>query len=417
MGVIAKVFYEAVLQAFQQLRANKLRSFLSLLGVSIGIFCIIGVLSAVDSLEDNVRGSLAKLGSDIIYVKKWPWADVSGEWWKYIKRPNPDYRDYQVVNDRAKLARLTSFHVVTDAKTLKFNSNSVEGAVLVGASLEFPEMFAIEFEKGRYFSPSEYNYGSNKAVLGYNVAEELFGSVDPVDRTVKLQGKDYEVIGVIKKSGNDLLDPMNFDDVIMVAYTNARGLVNLKSRQFFDTTVAIKVANGVNLRDAKDEARGIMRAHRRLKPREEDNFSLNELSMISRIFDNFFGVLNLLGIVIGLFAMLVGMVSVANIMFVSVKERTSIIGVKKALGAKQYIILMEFLIEAIILCVIGGAIGLLLVAAITKVLSGAIDFALYIDLGNVIIGVLVSVAVGVIAGFIPALKASKMDPVEAMRAQ
>lgn len=415
MKILLKVIRESILQALGQLRGNKLRSFLSLLGISIGIFCIIGVLSAVDSLEDNVRGSMAKLGNDVIYVKKWPWKDVSGEWWDYLKRPHPSYEEYEVLQERAKLAQLTAYHVVLGFKTVKYKSSSVDRAVLIAASQEFDDMFKIDFESGRYFSPSEYNYGSNKIIMGYKVAEELFGGLEAEGKRIKLMGKEFEVIGVIEQAGDDLINPLDFDDCIVVSYNSGRSLANLKATNVWDATVTIKAEDGVNLVDVKDESRGLLRAHRRLRPIEDDSFSMNELSMISSVFDSFFGVLNLLGIVIGLFAILVGVVSVANIMFVSVKERTGIIGVKKALGAKRYIILLEFLIESIILCIIGGMIGLGFVYVITKVITQAIDFELYIDMGNVVLGMFISVMIGVISGFIPALRASNMDPVVAMR--
>jgi len=264
-------------------------------------------------------------------------------------------------------------------------------------------------------SPAEYHYGAQKIVIGHTIAEELFGGIEPVGRTIKMQGRKYEVIGVIEKSGDDLLNPLDFDEALLVSYPNARGLANLKARQVFDTSVNAKAAQGVSMQQMKDEIRGILRSHRRLKPKEEDTFAINELSMISSAFDSIFGILNLIGIVIGLFAMLVGIVSVANIMFVSVKERTSIIGIKKALGAKRIVILLEFLIESIVLCFIGGLAGLGLIYLVINGLSRIIDFEMYLSFGNMVLGVLVSVLVGVVSGLIPALQASRMDPVEAMR--
>lgn len=415
MITLFKVISESISQALQQLRGNKLRSFLSLLGITIGIFCIIGVLSAVDSLEDNVRGSLEKLGRDVIYVSKWPWADVSGNWWEYVQRPNPDYDDFEAVAEKSQLTDMVTYHVAIGRRTLKFKSSSVEGAVLVGVSRRFAEMFSLEFSKGRFFSPSEFSYGANKVVIGATVSEELFGNLEPVGKEVKFQGRVYEVIGVIEKSGNDLINVLDFDNTIVVTYNNARSLANLKARQVFQGSVNIQAKQGIDLREVKDEVRGIIRSERRLKPKEEDNFSLNELSMLSALFDNFFTVLNLLGIVIGLFALLVGGFSVANIMFVSVKERTSIIGVKKALGAKRYVILLEFLIEAIILCLIGGVMGLLLVHLITSILTQVIDFAIYLDMTNILIGVICSILIGVVSGLVPAIQGARMDPVEAMR--
>lgn len=413
--VLLRIFYEAVAQAWQQLYSNRLRTLLSLLGVSIGIFCIIGVLSAVDSLEDNVRGSLDKLGSDVVYVKKWPWADVSGTWWKLLKRPNPDHSDYEVLRDKAKSIDLASFHVVIGFKSVTFGSSSVDNAILIGSSLEFIDMFQVGFEKGRYFSPAEYYYGNNKIVIGYNVAESLFGNIEPIGRTIRMMGRKYEVIGIVEKSGDDLLNPLDFDDALLVSYTNARGLANLKARQIFDTSVNAKAAAGVSMQQMKDEVRGLLRAHHRLKPLEGDDFAINELSMITSVFDSFFGILNLIGIVIGLFAMLVGVVSVANIMFVSVKERTNIIGIKKALGAKRFVILLEFLIEAVVLCIIGGIAGLGLIYVIITGLSQAIGFEMYLSFNNMLLGMIVSVIVGVVAGVVPAMQAARMDPVEAMR--
>ena len=415
MKTVLKIIYEGIAQALSQLRGTKLRSFLSLMGISIGIFSIIGVLSAVDSLEDNVRGSLEKLGNDIVYIEKWPWADVSDSWWTYLKRPNPSYDDYEVVKARANTAQLTSYHVFIGMRTVKYKSSSVERTALIGASSAFDQMFSMEFEAGRYFSPSEYHYGSNQIVIGFKVAEELFGTIDPIGKEIKLQGRKYEVIGVIKKSGNDLLNVLDFDECLLVSYNNARNLANLKSRQIFRSTVAVKAKDNINVDQMKDEVIGLVRSHHRLKPRERQDFSVNQLSMISSFFDSFFNVLNMLGIVIGLFAILVGGVSVANIMFVSVKERTSIIGVKKALGAKRYVILLEFLIEAIILCIIGGLMGLILVFITVNILSNAIDFSLYLSLGNVFWGVSLSILVGVISGLVPAIQASGMDAVNAMR--
>lgn len=415
MVTIFKIIYESIAQALGQLTGNKLRSFLSLLGISIGIFCIVGVESAVDSLEDNVRGSLQKLGDDVVYVKKWPWADVSGSWWDYIKRPNPDYKEFEVLSEKSNLAQLTSYHVVVGFKTLKWKSSSAEQTVLIGASENFVKMFAVEFEKGRYFSPNEYHSGAYKAVLGNVVATNLFGEIDPMGKEFKMAGRKYEVIGVIEKAGKDLLNPLDFDDCVIVSYNNAKGIANLKATQVFDSSITLKARNGVPMEDLKDETTGILRAHRRLKPKEDDSFSLNELSMISTLFDGFFSVLNMIGLFIGIFAILVGGFSVANIMFVSVKERTSLIGIKKALGAKRYIILMEFLIESIILCIIGGLVGLGMIFLLMAGLSSALDFELYLSINNVIYGLTWSICIGLVAGFIPAFQAASMDPVEAMR--
>ncbi len=418
MTVFIKIIAESVLQALQQLQGNKLRSFLSLLGVSIGIFCIIGVQSAVDSLEDNVRGSIEKLGSDVVYMSKFSWAEDPGQnWMKIMRRPNINYQDFEAVKERSKLAGLISYHVEIGTRTAKFRSNSAEGAYAIGVTHDFGEMFNFNYADGRYFSQAEYNFGSNKAILGYEVAQKLFGSnIDPIGKSFKMNGRSLEVIGVLKKEGESLVNILNFDDSIIISYELARKIANLKpNHPFGNSSVNIKAAPGADVEELKDELTGILRAHRRLQPREESDFALNTISIISNFLNSFFGVLNMLGLVVGGFAIFVGMFSVSNIMFVSVKERTNIIGIKKALGAKQFMILMEFLIEAIILCLLGGVVGLLLVFAVTGILSQLINFDLYMSFNNIMVGVVFSMVVGVVSGFIPALQAARMDPVEAMR--
>lgn len=415
MGTIFKIIREAILQALQQLSANKLRSFLSLLGISIGIFSIIGVLAAVDSLEDNVKGSLEKLGNDVIYVAKWPWADVSGNWWEYLKRPEPSFSDYEEINEKVHLADLACFSVRLGRKTIKHQSQSVNNAFLLGASSEYEELFSLVFEKGRYFSPAEYSRGANKIILGYTIADNLFGALDPIGRQIKMDGKKFEVIGVLEKSGDDLLQIVDFDEAMIVTYPTATKLANIKSSRNYGTTIAVKAKEGVVLEDLKDEIKGVVRANHKLKPRADEDFSLNQMSLLTALLDNFFLVLNILGIVIGIFSFLIGGVSVANIMFVSVKERTGIIGIKKALGAKRSVILLEFLIESTILCIIGGLMGLAIVQAATMILTQVLEFELYMDITNILMGVGASIFVGIVSGFIPALRASQMDPVEAMR--
>ncbi len=416
MVTILKIINEGVMQALQQLRANKLRSFLSMLGISIGIFCIIGVLSAVDSLESNVRGSIAKLGEDVIYIQKFSWNEDPGRnWFKWIRRPNIEFDDYEVIKAKIDNVDLVGFYTGIGARTVKYKSNSVERAYLLAGSYEMGELFNFEYAAGRYFSPVEYHTGANRIILGHKVAEELFGNVDPLGKKMKMDGRYLEVIGVLEKSGESIINVANFDEAMIISYELARKIVNLKSASSFDRTVAVKAGDQKSTRLVKDEITGVMRAHRRLKPKEENNFSLNEVSILSSLLDSFFNVLNMLGFIIGIFAIIVGMVSVANIMFVSVKERTNIIGIKKALGAKRYFILLEFLIEAAILCLFGGLMGLLIVYVVINILGNAIDFDLFLSAGNIIFGILASMLIGILAGLIPAIQASRMDPVEAMR--
>jgi putative ABC transport system permease protein len=421
MLTLIKIISESALQAIQSLRSNKLRSFLSLLGISIGIFCIIGVQSAVDSLEANVRGSFDKLGSDVIYLSKFNWAqDPGNDFLKIMRRPNPSYEDYKVLNRKVKTAQMVSLNVFIGLKTIEYKSSNVERVETSAITYDFARIYDLEFLKGRYFSQQEFFYGANKIVLGHNTSNELFGDVEPIGRKVKVFGRKMEVIGVLEKSGDDLIGIMNFDDAALISYETAKKVANLKSNNAFgNSSISIKAAQNVSNEELKGDVTGVIRAHRKLKPREENNFALNEASVLGNFLDSFFSTLNFMGYLIGMFAIFVGAFSVANIMFVSVKERTNIIGIKKALGAKKYIILLEFLIESIILCLIGGAIGLVLVYGVTRALSSveSIAFDIYLSLGNTIAGLVWAVAIGIISGIIPAYIAARMNPVEAIRSK
>ena len=301
-------------------------------------------------------------------------------------------------------------------RTLKWRSNSVTGGYLLASSIEYADILNFEFDQGRFFSQTEYAYGAPKVVLGYEICKELFGPVDPIGKEVKVGGQKMEVIGVLEKSGESIINVMDFDEVMICSYNYAKKIANLKGNSFFsNSSINIKAREGIDLEDLKAEVTGVLRSHRRLKPKEEDNFSINQLSIIANFLNQFFNILNVMAIIIGGFAILVGAFSVANIMFVSVKERTKLIGIKKALGAKRWVILLEFLIEAIILCAIGGTVGLLIIAGALTILTQVIDFDLYLSVSNVVVGLGLSVAIGVIAGMIPAIRASGMDPVNAMR--
>ncbi|MBK8627688.1 MAG: ABC transporter permease [Saprospiraceae bacterium] len=416
MSIFLKIIWESLMQALGSLRGNKLRTFLSLLGITIGIFCIITVKSAVDSLQANIVEGFNELGSDVIYLDKMPWNEDPGDnYWKYAKRPDPSMDDYKAIKRKSKLADNVSFTIFTGGRTVKHLSSSVSNAFIMGSTYEYAAIQGVKIQEGRYFTQSEYESGTNKVILGFKLYNELFKNFNGIGKEVKLFGQNFQVIGYLESEGDNAFNFINFDDVIWLGYNSVKKYINVKEESNVGRMLNIKAKDGTDIQELKGEIAGIIRAVRRQKPLEADNFALNELSMLSEVLDSVFKVLNIAGLIIGIFALIVGMVSVANIMFVSVKERTSIIGIKKALGAKRYIILMEFLIESIILCIIGGLIGLILVYVSLFLISLAIPFKMSLSLLNVTIGVGTSIAVGIIAGIIPASQASGMNPVEAIR--
>ena len=414
--MIWRLIWDGILQAWGQLTSNRLRTFLSLLGITIGIFCIISVKSAVSSLENNIRDSFEKLGDDVLYISKMPWAeDPNNNYWKYMKRPNPTHKDLEKVKARSKLAGEAALSVFIGRRTLKYESSSVGGAYLIGVTYDYADILRVPISKGRWMTPFEYEKGTNVVVLGDVLATELFPRGEAVGKSVKIAGQKYLVVGRIEPAGDDIINPVDFDRAMLIGYEAAKKVANVRTTFMFGTTLMVKAREGVDADELSDEVTGILRSTHKLPPKEENDFAINRLSILSSILDSFFGVLNMAGLIIGMFAILVGMFSVANIMFVSVKERTNLIGVKMALGAKRAIILWEFLVESTVICIIGGVVGLGLVYVVMKVLTMAIDFDMYMSLANAMSGLVISVVVGILSGVLPALQASRMDPVEAMR--
>jgi len=414
---ILRTIYEAIMQAVHELSSNPLRSFLSSLGITIGIFCIISVMSAVDSLEDNITKSFEKLGSDVLYIDRRPWnEDPSQNWWKYMRRQQPDFEDLEAIQARVDDAESASLSVFVPSRTITYKSSSVRGAYMAGVTFEYNDITKLDFQDGRYFTPFEYKTGANTVILGNVLATELFGDASKaVDKIVRIAGLKFQVIGVLKKEGNSLIDVIPFDEAVLISYNTIKKMINVRTGATWGQMLNVKAKPDVELADLTDQVTGVLRSHRKLRPKEEDNFAINELSVLTNLLEPVFKVMNMVGIVIGIFAIIVGIFSVANIMFVSVKERTGIIGIKKALGAKRGVILFEFLIESILICAVGGIIGLGVVVGVLEVVSGVFNYEMFVSVTNMVLAVILAIVIGVIAGLIPAVQAARMDPVDAMR--
>jgi len=412
--ILLKILQESFRFAIQALIGNKLRTLLSLLGVTIGIFAIISVFAVVDSLERNIRGSVESLGENVVFVTKWPWA-MGGEypWWKYYQRPLPTIQELASLEQRLEVAEAATFVAGAGNKTAKFESNDVDGIGVAGVSHGYQDVYGFELSSGRYFSLLESATGKPVAIIGSNISEVLFDGVNPLGKVIKFMGQKATVIGVFDKAGDSIIGNSD-DDNIVIPVKFARNFLRLNSEST-NPMFMVKAKEGVSNAQLKDDITRVMRSVRRLSPKADDDFALNETSILSKGIDMMFGVIDLAGIIIGGFSLLVGGFGIANIMFVSVKERTNIIGIQKAIGAKNYFILLQFLFEAILLCLIGGALGLLLVYGGTVFANAYIDFDISLSTSNIVTGLWVSVLIGIISGMIPAVSASKLDPVEAIR--
>jgi len=403
--------------ALQELWKNKLRTFLSLFGITIGIFCIIGVLATVNSLERNIQNEVKSLGTNTIYVDKWDYASGGGPdypWWKFVNRPMPRYSEIKHIKERTVAAKYAAFRIKA-VSNVEYRNNTLSNVNIYGISEDFNKIQPIELKSGRYLSDAEFNYGSNAVVVGYDVAEKLFGSADiAIGKEVSSRGKKIRIIGVIKKQGKQMIGGWDFDQSMIIAYKFARGIMNeLRA----DPLIMVQGQDNITSKALKDDLAGTMRAIHKLTPTKEDDFSLNDINDFSETISSLFSGVNLGGWAIAALSLIVGMFGVANIMFVSVRERTSQIGLKKAIGAKRRVILAEFLLESAFLCIIGGLVGLTLVFGLTQILSKALNFPVFISTSYMALAIVICIVVGILAGFVPALQAAKMDPVEAIRSK
>lgn len=366
-----------------------------------------------DSLEFKLRDSVKSLGDNVIYIQKWPWTfGPDYPWWKYMNRPVPNISELDEV--RRVCLKGESFAFMVSARgTAKYRSNSVENSDLQCVSHEYDKIRSFEIVNGRYFSETESSSGRAVCIIGNTIAEGLFESEDPIGKTIKVRDSKLAVIGVLKKEGESMIGS-NVDTQVLIPINYARNIVDLRSDRF-EPVILVKAKQGVSNDELIDELTGIMRGIRKLKPIAEDDFALNQTSMLSAQVGDLFNVVGIAGWIIGGFSILVGGFGIANIMFVSVKERTNLIGIQKSLGAKNYFILLQFLAEAIMLSIIGGIIGLLLIYGGTFIVESLMEMEVNLTQSNIILGLTISALIGVVSGFVPAYNASQLDPVEAIR--
>jgi len=402
--------------AVQELTKNKLRTFLSLFGVTIGIFCIIGVLSTVSSLEKNIQDGVKSLGNNTVYIDKWDYqGGAEYPWWKYVNRPSPKLIEMRLIKEKMS-AKINAVFSFTTQSFIQFDNDKLDGINYHGITDEFDKIQPIEIAYGRYLNQMDFDYGTPNIVIGYDNAEMLFGKPEKaVGKEVSLRNKKAIVVGVVKKQGKSFVDGWEFDKSIVLSYKFMKQM--LFNERWNNPKIIIKGPDDMSSDALKDELKGAMRSIRRLGPTEEDDFALNAISDFSKSVSNLFGSVNLGGWLIGLLSLIVGAFGIANIMFVTVRERTPIIGLKKAIGAKRRTILMEFLLESALICIIGGLIGIILVVILAQLLSSAFNFPIFVSTQILGLAIFICIAIGMLAGIIPAMIASKMDPVVAIRSK
>lgn len=411
--IFLRLIKEGIIFAFNSISVNKLRTFLTLFGITIGIVSIISVFTVLDWMEKSIRDSISTLGDNVIYVQKFPWSfDPNLNWWDIVKWPPVSIEDYEAVSNKSKFAQSTCFTVYRPV-VIKFENNSINNANILASTIEYKDIRNFEIEKGRYFSIFEAQAGKNVAILGAEIASRLFENREPIGKEIIIAGFKTTVIGVIRKEGKGGISDSGMDEITLVPLNFAKSFINLRRRSA-ETQIMIKAKPQVPLDELSDEITMILRVSRRLRPGEISNFSVNKASLLTQGFNTVFAGINAGGWLIGGFAILVGGFGIANIMFVSVKERTNIIGIQKALGAKRFFILLQFLSESVMLSLMGGILGLFFVFLGTLVVNYLYEMNMFLTLGNILLGIFISGIIGIVAGYAPAYTAAKMNPVDAI---
>jgi putative ABC transport system permease protein len=376
-------------------------------------------LATVNSLEYKIQNDISALGTNTIYIDKWQYSaggDGDYPWWKFVNRPIPKYTDVKYIKERSSLAENVAYFVQNQTN-LDYGNSELQNVNLYGVTNEYNQIQTVDIDAGRYFTESEFMRGTAVAVLGYENAVELFGTAErAIGKSVTFDAHRVNIIGVIAKQGQSFGPGFDYDHSIMVTYYYYAGIYEINNENG-NPFIMVKGKPDIPSAALSDELEGVMRQIRKLSPKQEDNFALNDINFMAQAVSGFFGTVNIGGWAIAGLSLIVGAFGVANIMFVTVRERTSQIGLKKAIGAKSRTILLEFLLESAFLCVIGGFIGLLMVWGLAAILSAVLPFAIIISGKIILLAFSICVVLGILSGIIPASIAARMNPVVAIRSK
>jgi len=406
-------FLESILQALVSLKANKLRSLLTLVGVIIGVMTIIAVVSIITGMNKYVAGQLATLGPTTFFIDKWGLVFSEDAWWEAMKRKDLNLDDMKAIASGCPSCEEVGALAQTGLK-VKYRNQHLNDVEIKGVTANMEKITDIVTESGYYPTDFDVDHRRQVALIGWEIKDKLFGAIDPLGKEIKIRDHYFTVIGVAKKRGSFLGE--NQDNYVRIPITTFHKLFYEKGASWnYWFAIFVKAADYKSVEKAQDEARLILRARRHLKYHDSDDFGIKSSETFMELWKSFTFAAFFVMIVISCIALLVGGIGIMNIMLVSVRERTKEIGIRKAVGAKRKNILLQFLAESATISVVGGLLGILAGFAIGKILSWAVHLPSAVELWSVIVGIIMSLSVGLFFGIYPAWKAAKLDPIEALR--
>ena len=391
--------------------ANKGRGTLTALGIVIGVVAVITTMTAANGLKNTFQQSFSSIGSDVLYVSRTPWVNM-GNFMEFRNRKNISLENADQLAEALQGRGVVNPAISRDVD-VKYGSETLENVTVLGTTDKQIVVSNMTPESGRFIMPFEVDYKKKVVVIGHAVAEALYGSISPLDKDIKLGRYSYRVIGVMEEQGGSSFGGPNFDRRVFVPIsTFIKTFGDRGGQGNFD--VAIKAPSQEALEDFEYEVIGEMRKVRKLGPTEDNDFAINKLDTLMGAYNNTMGVVLLIGLLVTSISLFVGGVGVMNIMFVSVTERTREIGIRKAIGARRRSILLQFLFESSVICLIGGVIGIVLAALLTFLID-AVLMPASLSPGILITAVVISILVGVLSGIVPAWRGARLDPIEALR--
>ena len=400
---------EGLLIALRAIRANKIRSALTMLGIFIGITVVVLMSTAIKGIDNSFQKGISALGTDVLYIDKWAWF-TNQEWWKLRNRRNIDMDDFEKFKELAKLP-LAVAPVTNSRQTIKYKDRRVDDVFLNGSNSDYVKTTNFTFDQGRFYSEIESKASRQVVVLGSEITKNLFPRGDALDKVIKIGAANFKVVGVLSEQGSTVLGPFNPDNQVFVPIGTI--FKNFISHHRQTVTINVRAQNPDMIEETKAEAIGVMRKVRGLKYNEENDFTVNQQEALMEQYNSVVGVIKIAGLFITGLSLFVGAIGIMNIMFVSVRERTREIGIRKAIGAKRRTILAQFLLESSTICLVGGAVGLLAAVLLSMVVNQFIPTSVQID--AVVIAFVVALLTGVLSGLAPAYMAAKLDPVESLR--